>query len=107
MLGEPTGDYKVLKADDVGTRLTHMMELQDVWSTCYAILTRGGYHSELEQVRAAQLDVALDLLQHHLEAEYSGTSYAKIINDLPKDPKEITDVQNHPPDDFTTHRDAI
>jgi hypothetical protein len=90
MLGEPIYQ-KVLHADDVGTRIEHMMQLQNVWSTCYAIVTTPNrYHTDLEEARAKQLQIALDLLQHHMEAEFNLVSYAKDINDLPKDPKEIT-----------------
>ena len=107
MIGEPTGGFKVLNADDVGTRLQHMMDLQEQWSTAYGILTRPGYHSKLEEDRAKALETALDLLQHHMEAEYNGTPYARAINDLPKNPKEIPDDTKRPPNDFTTHRDTV
>jgi hypothetical protein len=106
VIGEPTGGFKVLHADDVGTRLQHMMDLQDQWSTAYGILTRPGYHSALEESRAKQLETALDLLQHHMEAEYNGTQYAVTINDLPKDPKEIPDEKPHRSDP-TTWRDTV
>jgi hypothetical protein len=84
--------YKqVLHGDDVGTRLSHMMQLQDLWSTAYSILTRPDlYHTPLEDERAKQLGIALDLLQHHMESEYNLVNYAKTINDLPKGAKDIT-----------------
>ena len=84
MLGEPIY-RKVLHAEDIGTRLTHMMELQQIWSDVYGILTTDHFHTELEQIRAIQLGIALDLLQHHLEAEFNMTNYAKDINEgMPK-----------------------
>lgn len=90
MIGEPR-NYKPLHPDDVGTRLEHMMELQNTWNTVYGMLTRPGYHTALEKERAGQLEIALSLLQHHMEAEYNPTSVAKVINNLPKNPTEITD----------------
>src|ERR1035437_8748414 len=104
MLGEPTGVYrKVLHADDVGTRLEHMMQLQDLWSTAYSIVTRPNlFHTELEQTRSVQLENALDLLQDHMEAEDNLTQYAKEINELPK-----TNSKDNPPYGFTTHRDTV
>jgi hypothetical protein len=87
MIGEPTGGFKVLHAEDVGTRITHMMELQNTWSTCLGILTCPGYHSPLEEIRAKELETALDLLQHHLEAEYNMVKYAEVINALPQPTK--------------------
>ena len=101
MIGEPTY-RKVLHGDDVGTRLSHMMELQDLWSTAVGILTRPDlYHTSLEEERAKNISIALDLLQHHLEAEYNLISYAKEINNVPK-----PNTKN-PPDDFVTHRDTV
>ena len=83
MMGEPTY-RKVLHGDDMGTRIEHMMQLQDLWSTAYGILTRPSlFHTDLEKARAVQLEIALDLLQHHLEAEYNLASYAREINDPP------------------------
>lgn len=93
---------KKLSGDDVGTRIQHMMDLQDLWSTAYGILTRPDlYHTQLEKERAVYINIALTLLQHHLEAEYNSASYAKEINNVPK-----PDTKN-PPDDFVTHRDTV
>ena len=86
MLGD-SGYAKKLHGDDVGTRLTHMMELQELWSAAYGILTRPNlYHTDLEKERAKNLGIALDLLQYHMEAEYNETLYAKEINDLKDKP---------------------
>ena len=101
MLGEPTY-RKVLHGDDVGTRLSHMVELYDLWNTAYGILTRPDlFHTDLEKARAVTLELALDLLSHHIESEYNLTNYARTINDLPKPTK------HNPPDDFVTHRDTV
>lgn len=77
--------------DDVGTRAQHYMELQDVWGHGLQILTSPGHHSETERKRAEYLVIALELLQQQLETEYIPTTYAKVINDLPKDATEIVD----------------
>jgi hypothetical protein len=45
------------------------------------------------------------MLNYRLEEEYSPTPYAKVINSLPKEAKEIKDDIKIDPDDFTTHRD--
>jgi hypothetical protein len=92
MLGDPHGGYQQkLIADHVGTRLEHMMDLQMLWSTAYAYLTRPGYHTKAEEERAKALETALALLQHHMEAEYNQLPYAKEINALPKDARKITE----------------
>ena len=89
MLGEPVRLYS---GNDVGTRLEHMMHLQNLWSTAYAILTRPDlFHTELEAERAKALSIALDLLQHHLESEFNLVSYAKVINNLSEKGKDSKD----------------
>jgi hypothetical protein len=76
---------KILKGDDIGSRLQHMMELQELWSTAYAVLTRPDlFHTPLEEAHAEELRMALKLLENHLEAEYNPSPYAKAINALPK-----------------------
>ena len=79
----------VLGMDDVGKRIEHLMQLQESWSAALAFLTTSGWHSSLEKKRAGELEIALALLQHHMEAEYHETSYAVEINKLPKNAKEI------------------
>lgn len=75
---------KKLNADDVGSRLSHMVELHDLWNTAYGILTRPDlYHTDLEKERAKILQVSLDLLVHHLESEFNISVYAREINDPP------------------------
>ena len=102
MLGEPSREYrKVLHGDDVGTRLSHMVELYDLWNTAYGILTRPDlFHTDLEKARAVTLELALDLLSHHLESEYNLTNYARTINDLSK-------PNSKPDDPPVTWKDAV
>lgn len=80
-----SGEPKMYNSDDIGTRLKHMVDLHDMWSTAYAYLTTDGWHSDLEKSRANELRCALDLLNHHMQAEYGETYYARAINNLPKD----------------------
>jgi hypothetical protein len=99
MLGEPIY-HKLLNAEDVGTRIQHMMDLQELWSTAYTILTRPNmFHTPLEEERAKALRIALDLLQNHMESEYNETQYAKEINEA--------STHRDPPDDWVTHRDTL
>jgi len=87
MIGEPVHLYG---SEDVGTRMEHLMELQDIWSSCYAVLTRPNiHHSDIEKARALSLEIGLDLLQHFMETWYNHLPYAKEINNLPKDATKI------------------
>jgi hypothetical protein len=52
-------------ADDVGTRLQHLMDLQEAWSSAYAILTRPhSWHSPQEELIAEKLRLLWTFLQH-------------------------------------------
>lgn len=83
-------ELKSYGMQDVGTRLEHLMQLQDLWSTGLQILTTKGYHTDLEREQAKELETALKLLSYHMMSDFTPTNYAKEINNLPKDPKEIT-----------------
>jgi Cys-tRNA synthase (O-phospho-L-seryl-tRNA:Cys-tRNA synthase) len=107
MLGEPHYT-KLMHAEDVGTRLQHMADLHELWSTAYAILTRPNlYHTALEEERAKALEIALDLLVNHMEAEYNEVPYAKEINDNTNPPPMSIRPRHDPPSDFTTFRDTV
>jgi hypothetical protein len=75
---------KTYSMEDTGTRLQHLMELQDVWSTAYAMLTTKRWHSQKEKNQAEELNIALELLAHAIMNEYSELGLARTINDLPK-----------------------
>ena len=107
MFGE-TRNHKALSPGDVGTRIEHLMELQDFWNTAYGILTaKNTWHSTVEIERAKQLQTALDLLQNVLEKEYNFTIYAIEINDLPKNAKEIPDAKKDGPTDLGGYRNTV
>jgi hypothetical protein len=82
---------KTYSMDDVGTRAEHLADVQDIWSTALSILTIGTYHSTDEKRQAQELEVALKLLENHMTYNYDQTGYARAINELPQDPKDITD----------------
>ena len=81
----------IYEMDDVGTRLQHAMDLYDTWGACLANLTSPGYHNPTEIERAEQLTNAMKLLANYMGSEYSPTYYARVINDLPKDARDIKD----------------
>jgi hypothetical protein len=75
--------------DDVGTRIEHLMQLQDIWSFALGIVTAGSYHTDREREQAKELETALKYLMLHIQSNYVDTPYARVINELPKDAKEI------------------
>ena len=74
---------------DIGTRLEHLADLQDLWGTALCILTTGTYHNEREIAQAADIEIALKLLEKHMANDYNETQYARDINDLPRNPEDI------------------
>jgi hypothetical protein len=80
---------KLYGMDHVGTRAEHLADLQDLWSFAYSQLISDRWHSEGEKHQAAELEVALDLLETHMQSQYRPTANAKVINELPKPPSDI------------------
>ena len=70
--------------DDVGRRLDHLMQLQDVWGAAYAILTTKGWNSAQEVMQAEELEIALTLLARHMQNDYSELRLAREVNEIPK-----------------------
>lgn len=78
------------RLDDVGTRMEHLMDLHNIWSFGLSLLEKPGwFYTALENDHALLLRAALKMLEYRLEEEYSPTPYAKTINSLPKDAKDI------------------
>ena len=93
-----------LKMEDIGTRLEHLMQLQDLWGRGLAIATQG-YQTDLDKLLAKELQIALDLLTNHMQKDFISADYAKTINSLPKDANEIKDSPADPPP--TSWRDTV
>lgn len=95
---------------DIGPRLDHLMQLQDLWSRGLAILTQpNNYSTEEDKANVKKLENALELLNAHMQKDFvSGqqTSYAQEINNLPKNAKEIPD-EKRPDPPSTTWRDTV
>lgn len=77
------------------------MQLQELWSTGLALCTQN-YQTEMDKHRAKELVTALELLNAHMQKDFSSVDYAREINSLPKDAKEIKDVPK-----ITTWHDTL
>ncbi len=60
-----------------------------LWSFALGILTVGTYHSQPEIDQAQELEIALRLLESHMLCDYSPSTYAQVINNLPRDANAI------------------
>lgn len=87
---------KLYDMDDVGTRAEHMSDLQELWSGALCILTTGTYHNPDEIRQAEEVEIALKLLENHMCHAYDQTGYARVINDLPYDARNIKDNKEKP-----------
>lgn len=87
---------KRLSMKDVGKRLDHLNELHNIWSFALGQLTdmnaRDG--NVFRENQAKELQIALDLLTFHMQNDYSPTTYAQVINNLPKDANDIRDASD-------------
>ncbi len=81
--------FREYKMTDIGTRLEHLADLQELWSFALGIETAGKYQSEPSMERAERLEGALQLLVAHMLNDYNPTAYAQEINNLPKNAKDI------------------
>ena len=75
---------KLCGMNDVGTRAEHLHELFDIWSFALGYLTTSSWHSPHEHAQAEELEIALELLEHHMQSEFDITPYAKTLNELKK-----------------------
>ncbi len=78
---------KTYSMSDEGTRLSHLMDLHDLWSAALQILMSRERKDENTEI--AILEYALKLLNVHIMHDYVLTPYAEEIDKLPKDPKSI------------------
>lgn len=88
-------DLSKYSMSDVGTRLQHLADLQELWSFALGVETAGQYQTEPSLERSKKLEAALLLLEAHMMNDYVAhdhqITYAKLINDLPKDAHDIKD----------------
>ena len=77
---------KTYRGDDVGTRMEHLADLQELWSLSLAHLTATNiWHTAQEEETAERLHTALSLLERHMvNISFDASVYAKVINQLPK-----------------------
>ena len=82
---DPMSKYQMT---DHGTRLEHLMDLQELWSKGLALAMQG-YQTHSDKERIKELNIALTLLTAHMQKDFDTTDYARAINALPKNAKDI------------------
>jgi|SRR6185295_14561665 len=80
---------KPFSMEDVGRRIDHLSDLQELWGWGLAALTAGTYHTDSEMAQAKELEIALKLLEQHMLIGFDPTKYAQVINNLPEKAEEI------------------
>jgi hypothetical protein len=70
--------------NDLGTRIQHLSDLHELWSSGLEIMLRGTYHSEPELELIKELEICLKHLTNHMAKDYGieQVKYAKIINEI-------------------------
>ena len=69
--------------DDVGTRISHLLDLYNLWMAGADICDRYDRHQPLYYEKRTELEHALKLLRFHMEKDYTGHSYRTEIDSLP------------------------
>lgn len=77
--------------DDVGTRLSFLTELYDLWSTGLDICERYDKHSVNYEEKKKELETAMKLLWFHMNKDYKTDEDRKKIDDIPANPEDIKD----------------
>lgn len=77
--------------DDVDTRIKHLTDLYELWSTGLDVLERYDKHSAEYETRKKDLEVALRMLRFIIERNYSENYYRNSVDFIGDDPSKIKD----------------
>src|ERR1700688_3044697 len=77
--------------DDVGTRMQHLTELYDLWSTGLDVITRFDRHAPFYAEKKKELENALKLLMFHMQKDYKDKSIREEVDLLPWNAENIKD----------------
>ena len=70
--------------EDVGTRISHLLDLYNLWNVGLDILERFDKSTPFYDVKKTELESAINLLNWHMEKDYKESEYRAIIDQLPK-----------------------
>jgi hypothetical protein len=76
------GHMEINSMDDIGTRMEHLADLHELWTSGIEILSRGTYQTVFEQAMIEELEIARTLLARHMAKDYQQSSYAQEINKI-------------------------
>ena len=77
--------------EDVGTRISHLLDLYNLWNVGLDILERFDKRTPFYDVKKTELESAINLLNWHIEKDYKESEYRAIIDQLPKKAEDIKD----------------
>lgn len=74
-----------ISMDDVGTRLDHITHLRDNWQGALDSLTKrhDSFKTVSERELIIKLQHAIELIEHHMTADFTPWTYGREINGLP------------------------
>jgi len=104
MMGDGENVHRVVKTgsmDDIGSRISHLTELYELWQEGIDILTRYDRHTPGYEDKKKELEIACRLLGYHLQKDYHEEDYKKVIDllpmraeDIPPRAEDITDYNS-------------
>ena len=104
MMGEGSNVNRVVKTgsmDDVGSRISHLLDLYNLWQEGIDILVRYDKHTPGYEDKKKELEIACRLLNYHIEKDYHEDNYKRVIDllparaeDIPNRVEDITDFNS-------------
>ena len=94
MMGDGENIDRVVKTgsmDYVGSRLSHLTDLYNLWQEGIDILTRYDRHTPGYEDKKKELEIACRLLSYHMEKDYHEDAYKRVIDLLPWNAENIKD----------------
>jgi len=79
-------EFDKIRMEDVGTRLDHLTQLKDLWEFAHTMLVNQNklYSTAEDKIEAKKLESALEMLNHHMQKDYSEFNYRIEINTIPR-----------------------
>lgn len=87
--GEKLNSLSKVSMDDVGSRMSHLLELYTLWQTGLDILERFDKSSPWYDKKKEELEGAIRLLGYHMEKDYQEKEYREVIDELPAHGEDI------------------
>ncbi len=91
--GEKVNNLSKVSMDDIGSRMHHLTDLYDLWTTGLDVIERFDKHHPFYEARKKELESALRLLNYHMQKDYSENLYRQAVDTLPSHGEDVKDQE--------------